>query len=131
METDPPPPGADPLEAKLALARFIVTRSHGEEAATTAEAHFTRVVREGKAPDEVPEVVLDAGTESVHLPALLVDHLGVESTSAARRLLTQGAVKVGDETVTDTDLPADRLNGQIVQAGKRRFARVFVGPRTS
>ena len=131
METDPPAPGADPLEAKLALARFIVTRSHGEDAAASAEAHFTRVVREGKAPDEVPEVVLDAGTETVHLPALLVDHLGVESTSAARRLLAQGAVKVGDETVTETDLPAERLDGQIVQAGKRRFARVFVGSRTS
>ena len=131
METEPPAPGADPLEAKLALARFIVTRSHGEEAAASAEAHFTRVVREGKAPDEVPEVVLDAGTETVHLPALLADHLGVESTSAARRLLAQGAVKVGDETVTETDLPAERLNGQIVQAGKRRFARVFVGSRTS
>ena len=64
METDPPPAGADPLEAKLALARFIVTRSHGEEAAAAAEAHFTRVVREGKAPDEVPEVVLEAGTET-------------------------------------------------------------------
>ena len=40
-------PDGDPLEAKLALARFIVTRSHGEEAAREAEAHFTRVVREG------------------------------------------------------------------------------------
>ena len=41
-----------------------------------------------------------AGRRPVHLPALLVDHLGVESTSAARRLIAQGAVKVGDETVT-------------------------------
>jgi tyrosyl-tRNA synthetase len=131
MEIDPPPPEADPLEAKLALARFIVTRSHGKDAAVAAEAHFTRVVREGKAPDEVPEVVLEAATETVHLPALLVDHLGVESTSAARRLLAQGAVKVGDETITETDLPGERLNGRIIQAGKRRFARVFVGPHSS
>ena len=47
-------PDGDPLEAKLALARFIVTRSHGEEAAGEAEAHFTRVVREGQAPDGGP-----------------------------------------------------------------------------
>ena len=46
------------MEAKLALARFIVTRSHGEEAAAEAEAHFTRVVREGKAPEEIPEAAL-------------------------------------------------------------------------
>ena len=49
-----PAPAGDPMEAKLALARFIVARSHGEEAARAAEAHFTRVVREGKAPEEVP-----------------------------------------------------------------------------
>jgi tyrosyl-tRNA synthetase len=130
METDPPAEGADPLEAKLALARYIVTRSHGEEAAAAAEAHFTRVVREGKAPDEVTEVVLDDGADPVHLPQLLVDHLGVESTSAARRLIAQGAVKVGGETVTDVDVPAARLDGALVQAGKRRFARVLIGHRT-
>ena len=130
METDPPPADADPLGAKLALARFIVTRSHGEEAAVEAEAHFTRVVREGKAPDDVSEVVLEDGADPVHLPQLLVDHLGVESTSAARRLIAQGAVKVGDETVTEVDLPAARLDGALVQAGKRRFARVLVRPRT-
>src|SRR5512133_2157025 len=49
---------AYPLEAKLALARFIVERSHGEEAAREAEDHFTRVVREGQAPEEVPEAPL-------------------------------------------------------------------------
>ena len=50
MESDEDPSGLDPLEAKLALARFIVRRSHGAEAARKAEEHFTRVVREGQAP---------------------------------------------------------------------------------
>ena len=49
------PPGGDPLEAKLALARFIAARSHGEEAGRAAEEHFTRTVREGQAPADVPE----------------------------------------------------------------------------
>src|SRR5215210_1560990 len=48
-------PGTDPMEAKLALARFVVERSHGADAATQAEEHFTRVVREHQAPDDVPE----------------------------------------------------------------------------
>jgi len=55
------PADADPLEAKLALARFIVGRSHGEEAAQRAEDHFTRVVREGQAPEDVPEAPLPEG----------------------------------------------------------------------
>jgi tyrosyl-tRNA synthetase len=116
------PADADPLEAKLALARFIVGRSHGDEAARQAEDHFTRVVREGQAPEKVPEAPLPEG-EPVHLPAVLVDLLGVGSTSEARRLISQGGVKVNGEVVSDLDLPRARLGGALVQAGKRRFVR--------
>jgi tyrosyl-tRNA synthetase len=116
------PADADPLEAKLALARFIVGRSHGDEAARQAEDHFTRVVREGQAPEKVPEAPLPEG-EPVHLPAVLVDLLGVGSTSEARRLISQGGVKVDGEVVSDLDLPRARLGGALVQAGKRRFVR--------
>src|SRR5205823_14026000 len=91
-----PAPAGDPLEAKLELARFIVRRSHGEEAAREAEAHFTRVVRQGEAPEDVPEVALPEG-DPLHLPKLLADHLGVGSTSAARRLIAQGGVKLNGE----------------------------------
>jgi tyrosyl-tRNA synthetase len=116
------PPTGDPLEAKLALARFIVARSWGEDAASAAEDHFTRVVREGQAPEEVPEEPLPEG-DPLHLPALLVERLGLGSTSEARRLIAQGAVKVDGEVVSDVDLPRERLAGALVQAGKRRFVR--------
>jgi tyrosyl-tRNA synthetase len=115
-------PAGDPLEAKLALARFIVARSWGEEAARAAEDHFTRVVREGQAPEEVREEPLPEG-DPLHLPALLVERLGLGSTSEARRLIAQGAVKVDGEVVSDVDLPRERLAGALVQAGKRRFVR--------
>jgi len=117
-----PAPAGDPLEAKLELARFIVRRSHGEEAATAAEAHFTRVVREGQAPEDVPEAELPEG-DPVHLPALLTSQLGIASTSEARRLIAQGGVKVNGEPVTELDLPRSALDGALVQAGKRRFVR--------
>jgi tyrosyl-tRNA synthetase len=118
-------PDADPLVAKLALARFVVARAHGEEAAAAAEAHFTRVVREGRAPDEVPEAVLP-DEDPVHLPALLVATLGIGTTSEARRLLEQGAVRLNHEVVKELDLPRERLAGALVQAGKRRFVRFRV-----
>jgi tyrosyl-tRNA synthetase len=123
METDEDPLAGDPLEAKLRLARFIVARGHGEEAARAAEEHFTRVVREGQAPESVPEVALPAD-DPVHLPALLADGVGVGSTSEARRLLAQGAVRLNGEVVTELDLPRARLNGALLQVGKRRFARL-------
>jgi tyrosyl-tRNA synthetase len=119
-----PAPGGDPLEAKLELARFIVTRSHGEEAARAAEEHFTRVVREGRAPEDVPEVLLPNG-DPVHLPAVLVE-LGIPSTSEARRLIAQGGVRVNGEEITEVDVPRATLEGALVQAGKRRFARLTV-----
>jgi tyrosyl-tRNA synthetase len=117
-----PPPEGDPLDAKLTLARWIVTRAHGEEVARTAEEHFTRVVREGQAPDEVPEHALPAG-DPVHLPAVLADAFGV-STSEARRLIAQGGVKVADVPVSELDLSRGSLVGAVLQAGKRRFVRL-------
>jgi tyrosyl-tRNA synthetase len=113
--------GGDPLAAKLALARFIVERSHGEEAARRAEEHFTRVVREGKAPEDVPEVALPA-EDPVHLPRVLSREFGM-TTSQARRLISQGGVRLNGEAVADLDVAAERLRGALLQAGKRQFVR--------
>jgi tyrosyl-tRNA synthetase len=122
MESDENPLAGDPLQAKLALARFIVTRAHGEEAARQAEAHFTRVVRERQAPEEVPDAALPDG-DPVHLPALLASTFGM-STSEGRRLIADGAVRVNGQAVSELDLPRTSLEGAIVQAGKRRYARL-------
>jgi tyrosyl-tRNA synthetase len=116
------PPGADPMEAKLALARWIVTRSHGPAGARAAEEHFTRVVREGRAPEEVSEVPLPPG-ETIHLPAVLAEWFGL-STSEARRLIAQGGVRIDGELAGPLDVPRATLSGALVQAGKRRFVQV-------
>jgi tyrosyl-tRNA synthetase len=123
MESDEDPTRLDPLEAKLELARFIVGRSQGDEAVQRAEEHFTRTVREGEAPAETPEVDLPADGAVLHLPKLLVDHLGVSSTSEARRLISQGAVKIDGQIADELDVPRERLAGALIQAGKRRFVR--------
>jgi tyrosyl-tRNA synthetase len=120
MERDDVP--SDPFEGKLELARFVVRRAWGEEAVARAEEHFTRVVREGQAPDEVPETPLPEG-DPLHLPALLVDRLGLGSTSEARRLIAQGGVRLDGKVVTELDVPRGKLAGALVQAGKRRFVR--------
>jgi tyrosyl-tRNA synthetase len=116
----------EPMAWKLELARRIVGRWHGPDAARAAEAHFTRVVREGQAPEEVPEVALPEG-DPVHLPAVLTGSLGVASTSEARRLIAQGGVRLDGEPVTELDVPRARLEGRLLQAGKRRFARLTAG----
>jgi len=117
------PPAGDPLEAKLELARFIVRRSHGEEGAERGERHFTRVVREGRAPDEadIPEVSVDGG--DIYLPELLKEQFG-QSNSHWRRVIEQGGVKVDGEPVRELELSSERLRGALVQAGKRQFLKV-------
>ena len=114
--------GGDPMQAKLALARFIVARSHGEAAAARAVEHFTRVVRRGEAPEHVLEGVLPDG-DPIHLPRLLSESGLAASTSDARRLIAQGAVRIDDVAVSELDVPRATLAGALVQAGKRKFMR--------
>ena len=120
MQRDDVPP--DPFEAKLELGRFIVRRAWGDEESRRAEEHFDRVVRKGQAPEDVPAAPLPDG-DPLYLPALLVGELGLASTSEARRLISQGGVRLDGEVVTDLDVPRSRLEGALLQAGKRRFAR--------
>ncbi len=117
------PPAGDPMEAKLALARFIVRRSHGDEGVARAEEHFTRVVREGRAPADadIPEISVDGG--DVYLPELLKAHFG-QSNSHWRRVIEQGGVRIDGEPLRELELPAERLAGTVIQAGKRQFLKV-------
>ena len=118
-----PVPVGEPMEAKLELARLIVRRSHGEEAARDAEAHFTRVVREHAAPDDVPEHVL-AGRRSRPSPGRdrrrlrPLDERGAPDDRAGGRQARRRARRRA------STCPARRLDGKLLQAGKRRFARL-------
>ena len=85
-----PPAALTPYDAKHELARRLVVRFHGEEAAERAAAHFKRVVVGHQAPDDMPESDFDAGDNGeVHLPAVLADVFGI-SRSEARRVLGPG-----------------------------------------
>ena len=119
MERDDVPD--DPFQAKLELARFIVRRAWGEEAVAGAEEHFTRVVREGQAPDEVPEI--EHAEPVVHLPALLAETFG-QSTSHWRRVIDQGGVRANGQAITSYDVERDAVAGAVIQAGKRQFLRI-------
>src|SRR6266571_4267824 len=101
MESDLDPATLEPMEAKLELARFIVARSHGREEAQHAEEHFTRVVREGRAPDDIK--IVDVPEGSVHIPKLLASEFG-NSSSHWRRVIHQGGVRIGDMILQDLDV---------------------------
>jgi tyrosyl-tRNA synthetase len=119
------PANLGPRDAKRALARELVERYHGVSAAVAAQEAFDRVHIRHELPDDVPLVEFERGDGLIHLPALLVRAFG-GTTSEARRALAQGGVKLDGEPIAaePLDLPADELDGRVLQLGKRRFARV-------
>ena len=119
-----PGPSGHPNDDKRRLGRLVADAFHGSGAGQSAEAHFDRLFKDRRAPDEVPEVAVPTG--AVHLPALLVDALGVGSRSEARRMVQQGGVSVDGEVLTDLDVDASALDGRVLRAGKKRFARIRV-----
>jgi len=122
---EPLPAGLSPRDAKHALARRLVERFHGAAAAERAAAHFERVVVQGDVPEQIEEAPFEARDGTVHMPALIADSFG-GSRSDARRKLAQGAVKLDGAALgaEDLDLAPERLDGAILQVGRRQFRRM-------
>src|SRR3954451_15239050 len=118
-------PQADPRAAKGHMAFRLTARYHGEEAAAAAEQRFEAVHVRHELPDEIEEFAFSPDDGQVHLPALMAEAFGL-SRSEARRLLTQGGVRLnGDELEGSAlDVPADGLDGAVLQVGRRRFKRL-------
>jgi tyrosyl-tRNA synthetase len=116
--------GRNPREAKVLLAQEIVTRFHSGQAAREALAEFEARFKDGALPENMPEVTLH--TNGAGLPvAQLAKQAGVvESTSEALRLIAQRGLKLDGAVVADKGLVVASGTTVVVQAGKRRFARV-------
>ena len=120
---DRPLPDAEPVGQKRELARSLVRWFHGEEVVGEAESTFDRVVRR-EVPDDVPELNPPDGDEVWIVD--LITHAGFAQTNGeARRFIRGGAVRFDGEVIRDEKLSLDpyRLDGQILQVGKRRYAR--------
>jgi tyrosyl-tRNA synthetase len=128
LAVDRPPEGTSPRDAKHALAHALVARFHSAEAADAAAADFERVHVRHQVPEDIEELAVGAENGSVHLPALIADAFGM-SRSEARRTLAQGGVRLDGEQLSadDLDVPSARLDGAVLQVGKRHFRRLRVG----
>jgi tyrosyl-tRNA synthetase len=119
-------PSLAPRDAKRAMAREVTARLHGEAAADAAESRFDTVHVRRELPEQIDDFSFGAnGEEAVHLPALLADAFGI-SRSEGRRMLAQEGVKLDGEILDDSalDVPAERLDGAVLQLGRRRFKRL-------
>ncbi|MDH7498454.1 MAG: tyrosine--tRNA ligase [Syntrophomonadaceae bacterium] len=114
----------NPRDAKMRLARELVTLYHGPEAAERAEERFKLVFSQRTLPEDIPEYRVAAGEE--WLPRLLVEAGLCSSTSEGRRLVAQGAVRVDGERVDDSEAALSLRDGMVVQVGRRKFVRLRV-----
>jgi tyrosyl-tRNA synthetase len=117
-------PEAEPVEQKRALARALVRKFHGEAAVAGAERRFDAVVRR-EVPEDAPVVRLPEGEEIWIVD--LITLAGFAGTNGeARRFIKGGAVRVGGLVVRDErlSLSTRELEGQVLQVGKRRYARL-------
>ncbi len=113
-----------PRDAKEAMAKGVVARYWGTAAADDAAAEFRRVFAEGRLPDDMPEVPVPAAGVAV-LDLLTGDPPAfAKSRGEARRLIRQGAVRLGDVRVEDPDAVLTPDDGEVLRVGRRRFARL-------
>ena len=119
-----------PRRAKGDLAQAIIARYHDAAAAQAAEAEFDRIFAQKQVPMDMPEVVVSAtemAAGGIGIVALVVLAGHAESNGEARRLLRQGAVTINGERVADENAQIIVNEGDVLQVGKRRFAKVKVG----
>jgi tyrosyl-tRNA synthetase len=120
-------PATNPSHLKRELARDLVAQFHDAEAAARAEAHFNRLFVQHARPEQTRQIELDAPQGGLWIVKALTEAGLCESSSAARRMIQQGAVKLDGEKVADADLTlAARDQAYAVQVGKRGFADIRV-----
>ena len=114
--------GTNPRDAKVRLAKEIVTLYHGADEAEKAETYFVETFSKGHTPQDVREVKTSVGEKL--LDVIVASNLA-ESKGDARRKIEQGGVAIGDEKITDTDIVMeDRFDQQVMRVGKKDFVKI-------
>jgi tyrosyl-tRNA synthetase len=116
--------GRNPRDAKVMLAQEIVARFHSPRAADDALAAFDARFRQGMVPDDMPLVTLETAGSGLAVPQLAKQAGVVSSTSEALRLIAQSGLRIDGDAVTDKALVIPAGRTVVIQAGKRKFARV-------
>ena len=111
-----------PMEQKKALAEELVRRFHGVESAVTARKYFENRHQKKTLPTEIRKQ-FKAPAESTWICRLLVDLKFAASSSEARRLIEQGAVRVDGQVITDINFVFDNSKHEVVEVGRTRIAQ--------
>jgi len=116
-----------PKDVKTDLARRIVADYHGRKAAEAAASEFEKVFARKETPEEVREVRMPSGAQTVWVPKLLVTLGLAKSNGEARRLIEQGGVSIDGVRLADAsrEIHAVSSSSCLIKVGKRHFVRVL------
>jgi len=114
--------GENPKELKSILAKEIIKTFHNEKEAEKAEAEFRKVFKEKRLPTEIPSVKVEK--KDISILDLLVKINLAFSKAEARRLISQGGVKIGGEVKNDWQEIIIPEQGMVIQVGRRKFVRL-------
>ncbi len=111
-----------PRDAKVTLGKIIVETYHGKDLAESAAAEFAHVFAEKQNPRDIPEILTP--TDKMNVVELITLAKFAKSTSDARRLVTQNAVSLDGNKITDIDSQVELRDGQVLRVGKKRFGQI-------
>ena len=114
--------GANPRDIKIDLARELIARFHGDEAAASAHKSAGNRMQEGQLPENLPEVEVVA-VNDLPIAAVLNQAGLVKNAASARDMLAAGSVRVDGEVV-DREFVFKLGSVHVCQAGKKSFAKV-------
>ena len=112
----------NPRDIKMKLAYTITAEYHGEEGAKRGQDAFVNVVSNKGIPDDIEEV---SGMNGKGILDALVELKFTSSRGEAKRLIQGGGVKLDGEKITDTAYVLSFAESVVLQAGKRKFAKLI------
>ena len=121
----------NPMDLKKKLARELVTEFHDDRASLAAERYFEQTVQHGQTPDDIATYQLPAELSGKRLSHILIDAGLAESSSEAKRLIDQGAVRHNDRTIA-SNVAAESLDFStdgVLRAGRGKQVRVLARDR--
>ena len=114
------------MNAKKQLAYEIVSRFHGFNKAKEAEEYFTQLFSKKEMPDDMENIEINIENDKIWICRLLKELNMVDSNSAAKRLIKQGAVKIDNEKISDENMEILKGFSGVIRAGKKKIKKVTI-----
>ena len=118
--------GKNPRDIKIELAKELISRFHDDRLSNIAEENFINQFQKKNIPVDIEEISIEISDDSIFLTSLLKESGMTNSSSEAMRMITQGAVRINEEKITDQKHQVFKGTTAVYQVGKRKFKKIIL-----